>query len=281
MTWDLRRADAFGPAGLVTLADDSIGCAIIDPPYSDHVHASCVSGLTASNRREGGADVGAFAQRRDIEFKSITPEQIESLAKHCARIVRRWSMVFSDVESCHLWREAFERAGLDYVRTMAWNKHGGAPQFTGDRPAVGFEAITLVHRPGRKTWNGGGKRGWYDVADHNPVYTHSIVLAQRGEQRIHTTQKPLKLIEALVRDFTEPGEIDLDSHAGSATTLVACKRLGRSAIGFERGWGETEEERAANFAAAAARLEATEADVEWTPGRGRKPKQGDLLGGSR
>ncbi len=58
--------------------------------------------------------------------------------------------------------------------------------------------------------------------------------AVAGETRVHTTQKPLALMEALVRDFTDEGETVLDPFTGSGTTGVACKRLGRSFIGWER-----------------------------------------------
>ncbi len=49
----------------------------------------------------------------------------------------------------------------------------------------------------------------------------------------HPTEKPLRLMEWLV-SFTDPGELILDPFAGSMTTLVAAKRLGRRAIGIER-----------------------------------------------
>ena len=55
----------------------------------------------------------------------------------------------------------------------------------------------------------------------------------RGEW-LHTTQKPLDLLEALGADFTDPGELVLDPFAGSGTTGVACRRLGRRFIGWER-----------------------------------------------
>jgi len=41
-------------------------------------------------------------------------------------------------------------------------------------------------------------------------------------------------MEALIRDFTDPGEVVLDPFSGSGTTGVACKRLGRAFIGWER-----------------------------------------------
>jgi site-specific DNA-methyltransferase (adenine-specific) len=56
------------------------------------------------------------------------------------------------------WRHAskFEEAGLPLVRLGVWIKPNGAPQFTGDRPGTGWEAVAILHRSGKKKWNGGG-----------------------------------------------------------------------------------------------------------------------------
>jgi site-specific DNA-methyltransferase (adenine-specific) len=48
------------------------------------------------------------------------------------------------------------------------------------------------------------------------------------------TQKPVALMEYLVRTYSNPGDVVLDATIGSGTTGVACKRLGRSFIGIER-----------------------------------------------
>jgi len=53
------------------------------------------------------------------------------------------------------------------------------------------------------------------------------------EKRYHPTQKPLRVMEWIIRNYTKEGELVLDPFAGSGTTLVACKRLNRNYIGFE------------------------------------------------
>lgn len=50
---------------------------------------------------------------------------------------------------------------------------------------------------------------------------------------LHPTQKPVALLEYLVKTYTNEGETVLDFTYGSGTTAVACKRLGRSFIGME------------------------------------------------
>ena len=56
---------------------------------------------------------------------------------------------------------------------------------------------------------------------------------QKGEHRIHEAQKPLKLIEFLIRLTTREGQVVLDPFMGSGTTAVAARRLNRRFIGFE------------------------------------------------
>jgi len=53
------------------------------------------------------------------------------------------------------------------------------------------------------------------------------------EQGLHPTQKPVALMEYLIKTYTNEDEIVLDFAIGSGTTAVACKRLNRKYIGFE------------------------------------------------
>lgn len=52
-------------------------------------------------------------------------------------------------------------------------------------------------------------------------------------ETLHPTQKPVALISALVRTFSNPDELVLDNCMGSGTTAVACIRTGRRFVGFE------------------------------------------------
>lgn len=52
-------------------------------------------------------------------------------------------------------------------------------------------------------------------------------------KKIHPTQKPIRLLEKLIKIFTDPGDVVIDPVAGSGTTLIAAENLGRRAYGFE------------------------------------------------
>lgn len=76
---------------------------------------------------------------------------------------------------------------------------------------------------------------------HGSVYANSAshypgsVLDFPSEyNRIHPTQKPIALMEYLIKTYTNEGETVLDSCMGSGTTLVACLNTNRHGIGIEK-----------------------------------------------
>jgi len=51
--------------------------------------------------------------------------------------------------------------------------------------------------------------------------------------RIHPTQKPVALYKWLLTNYAKPGDKILDTHVGSASSLIACHDMGFDAVGFE------------------------------------------------
>jgi site-specific DNA-methyltransferase (adenine-specific) len=173
---------------------------ITDPPFGEVTHAGA---RTLSPR-------GAVL----VDFASITAERFVDDCRMWCAMARRWVIM-----TCE-WRHAatIEAAGLPLVRLGVWVKPNGAPQFTGDRPGTGWEAVALLHRAGRKRWNGGG---------HHAVWQYNRVAGE------HPTQKPLPLVARWVADFTDEGEAVLDPFCGSGTTGVAAVTAKRRFIGIE------------------------------------------------
>lgn len=210
--------------------------AIFDPPYAAEVYIRA----TGNNTKKGSRTPDrlykgeSMAQLATLAIGEMDDALIQFVSRWAGDHVRRWLLVFSDVESIHLWRQtlttpfvndegAADRAPMRYARTGLWVKRNGMPQMSGDRPAVGFEPCTIVHAHGPMRWNGGGKMGLWDY----PTNT--------GPNRPnHPCPKPDALMAELVADFTDGGELVIDPFMGSGTTLIAAKRLGRRAIGIER-----------------------------------------------
>ena len=76
--------------------------------------------------------------------------------------------------------------------------------------------------------------------DYNPnlVYPINVLKFNRdgkkGNKALHPTQKPLALIEYLIKTYSNENDLILDNCMGSGTTGVACKRLNRRFIGIEK-----------------------------------------------
>lgn len=257
MTWALHLGDCLDPiTGLASLADKSVDHVICDPPYEAEAH-------TKQRRTNGGgAHQGTekkfhVSKVEELDFAPLTEEVRSGAAREIARVVRRWVVIFCQAEAVALWRDCLSGHGLAYKRAGIWVKPDGMPQYTGDRPGMGYESIVFAHATGKSRWNGGGKHGVYVFNRGNG-----------GAPNEHPTQKPQALMEALVADMTDPGETILDPFAGSGTTGVAAIRLGRNFIGWEKD--------PKYHAIATKRLEGTREQLSLLGPR-TKAKQGALL----
>ena len=107
--------------------------------------------------------------------------------------------------------------------------------------SAGFRVIGHLAFPKRYTSRSGYLRGQHECAHllakgypHKPEYVIGDVLDWTySGNKLHPTQKPLSVLLPLVETFSKPGSLVLDPFAGSGSTLVAAKSLGRSYIGIE------------------------------------------------
>lgn len=64
-------------------------------------------------------------------------------------------------------------------------------------------------------------------------YPVTILKFPRDTNRLHPTQKPVALMEYLIRTYTNEGDVVLDNCVGSGSTIIACLKSNRQYIGFE------------------------------------------------
>lgn len=182
---------------------------ITDPPYSAYTHANA--------RGDGGKSQGGSLVE---SFAPITQEVFAGIL--AAIKPKRWMIATMDWRHV-LYLEQHPPSGLRFIRHGVWIKPDGAPQFTGDRPATGWESVVIMHSISDSTkytrWNSGGARA---------VWTCNV-----DRSGWHPTNKPIPLLRSFVTDFTDPGETILDPFAGSGSTLVAAQIEGRKSIGIE------------------------------------------------
>lgn len=183
-----------------------VDAVVTDPPYGEEdTHAGHLSSIVLRNGEPA---------RQALGFAGITGDDLVDLARSWCEHAARWVVFSCEWKHVHL----LDKAGL-LVRFGIWRKPDGAPQFTGDRPGTGWEAVAICHRPGRKHWNGGGSHAFWTVP--------------KAGRYGHPTEKPEGLLRRWLIDFTDPGERILDPFMGSGTTGVAAVKLGRRFIGIE------------------------------------------------
>lgn len=214
----------------VTLPENAL--TLTDPPFSEETHKGA-----RTHAKEGTPDLHTGKRRligKGVKllttFDSITLEELRDCFDLIGVAARAWVISFMDWRHIHRF-EAEPPAGLRFVRFGIWVAPNKAPQFTGDRPATGWEGIAHMHREGgRMRWNGGG---------HHAVYIHNI---SHQDHRIsdNVTAKPLPLILELMRLFSQPGDLVLDPFMGTGTTLAAARLLKRHAVGIERDEAQCE-----------------------------------------
>jgi len=94
---------------------------------------------------------------------------------------------------------------------------------------------------------------WCSIQKPAKMFRYSV-LTERN--KIHPTQKPIALYKWLLSNYAKPGDKILDTHVGSASSLIACHQMGFEYWGFELD--------ADYFKAATERLNKVKAQVSMT-----------------
>jgi hypothetical protein len=194
---------------------EQVDCIITDPPYSERVHK------------------GQTDNRRDIDYTSLSPADVQAWAKAWAPRVRYWIAVMCDHSLIPAWSAALSAARLYTFAPVPCVITGMTCRMTGDGPSSWAVYLVVARTKAASKW--GTLPGAYVVSPEH----------ERGAARIGG--KPLPLMQQIVRDYSRPGMLVADPCAGHATTLVAALQAGR------RVWGA--ECDPAAHAAAVARLE--------------------------
>ena len=153
---------------------------------------------------------------------------------------------------------------IDWFRyELVWNKNKcGSPGLAKKRPMKTHENIMIFYKEaggtynpqmekgdpykrksknpegyvGRKNDHGYGMKPRVEFENTGTRYPKSIVNISRdfsAQQQVHPTQKPVPLMEWLIRTYSNEGEVVMDNCMGSGSTGVAAVNERRSFIGME------------------------------------------------
>lgn len=102
------------------------------------------------------------------------------------------------------------------------------------------QGLIKIEKPKRKTRKtkqndkvySGALEGSY-LAQYTNYPKQTLFYSRDSKKRLHPTQKPVALLEYLIKTYTNEGELVLDNCMGSGSTGVACKNTNRRFIGIE------------------------------------------------
>jgi len=133
-------------------------------------------------------------------------------------------IVFCEFEQQFMLIELAKRYGLNNYINLVFRKNFSAQVLKANMKIVGnCEYAVLLYREKLPKFNNNGKM----------IFNCMDWPRENEHEKIHPTQKPVKLLERIIEIFTDEGDVVIDPCAGSGSSLVAAQNMGRKAYGFE------------------------------------------------
>lgn len=199
--------------------DNSIDLICTDPPYNISKNQKIV--------RNGGK----FKQAKDInlnfgnwDFNKILPanyiDEFVRLLHKNGTLVLFYDKLYLGLVGVYLQ----DKYNFQVRHIGNWIKNNPAPQARKVKWMNGSESFLIA------TANkGAGHHFNYKLGQSPDYFRHSV-----NFEHLHPTQKPLKLINWIIKYWSFKNDLVLDPFLGSGTTAVSCKQLKRNFIGIEK-----------------------------------------------
>lgn len=230
---------------LATMEAASFDCCMADPPYGDTSLAwdSVVDGWIPAVARvlKPTASLWVFGSMRFFMGNRVRARMRAAGFRYSQDIV--WEKQNGTGFHNDRFRRVHEHAVLFY--RGAWEDVYKAPQYTHDARAK------VVRRKQRPAHTGHIDAGHYVSEDGGPRLMTSVIKVRNEHGRaIHPTQKPLELLQPLIRYSVPPGGSFIVPFCGSASDLLVAKAEGMDAIACELNpqYAETARRRVADDA---------------------------------
>ena len=208
------------------IPDSSVDMVLTDPPY----------GTTA------------------CKWDSVIPfepmwEQLNRIVKPNGAIVLMASQPFTSAlcasnfkgfKYCAVWDKKIP-SGMSYARFRPMQQHEDIVVFSKDGARLNYipqvtQRVKLIKGGGMSKGETTNNRSLVALKKEYSTKQPTTILQfdkiRRGA--LHPTQKPVALMEYLIKTYTNENETVLDFTMGSGTTGVACKNLNRKFIGIEK-----------------------------------------------
>lgn len=227
--------------GMEQLADKSIDCIICDIPYFKVVDADF------DNQWKSENDYLIWVEKNLIQYKRIIKDNGNIFLFTSRQLNRKICCLLDDF--------FIEKRIIIWCRKRGFNNTRGTALSSGYEPICyycngnngTFNNIKIQPKTNRKEYVDGILKDGITLSD---VWNDICALPHNSKEKVnHPTQKPIELIERLIRIGTNKNDVILDNCIGSGTTAIAAINTNRHYIGFEinKTYFELSEKRILNY----------------------------------
>lgn len=210
---------------LKTIPDKSVDLVLIDPPYE-------VSRATNFQAGEPtGKDTDRFRLSMDFGSWDYDFTGLDILIKECYRVLKEGGTLicFYDLWKLTTLAKYFENAKFKQLRFIEWLKINPVPINSKINYLTNAREIAICGvKKSKPTFNSEYDNGIYE--EEGELYKFPIC---HDKGRFHPTQKPVDLLETLIKKHSNENDLVLDFCAGSGSTAVAAYNTNRNFIGCE------------------------------------------------
>ena len=217
------------------IPDNSIDLIFADPPYNMNLKKKLF-------RYNGDAFDGVNDEWDKFDSLYDYDEECKKWLNECLRILKNngsfW--VIGSFQNIHRIGYLLQDFGAWIINEIVWEKSNPVPNFAGTRFVNAQETMLWVTKSEKSKFTFNYKTMKYinGGTQMKSIWRLSSCtgkerLKDENSKKVHSTQKPIALLERIILASSNYGDIILDPFSGTGTTAHAAKKLGRKYIGIE------------------------------------------------
>lgn len=203
--------------GMGGIEDGTIDLVVTDPPYGINFNSNWSKDKSYRNNLKS-VD-GILNDKDNNNFLHNVAEELYRVLKDNSHLYwfTRWDKVGEH-------KLMLEEVGFNVKNNIIWMKNNWSMGDLKGSYAGQYECILFCHKGRLELNEVDGKKRHADILQFDRI---------PPSQLLHSHQKPVELLELLIKKSSSEGETILDPFMGSASTAIACINTNRNYIGFE------------------------------------------------
>ena len=197
--------------------DKSIDLILTDPPYNIAKYST--GNINMKWRSEINNDIAEWDKIKLDPHKYV--KEFKRILKPTGNI-----FIFTSYNQIGKWHEAFD-SEFDTFQFMVWHKTNPAPKIFKSGFLNSCELFVCMWNKGHK-WNFSSQKSM-----HNFLESSTCTYPERLKSPFHPTQKPIDILEKIIKISTYPNDLVFDPFMGVGSTGVAALKLNRRFLGVE------------------------------------------------